>query len=301
MLSGEYIKTSAVSAGFDLCGVARCRRFDDNEMYFRRWLEAGYSAGLGYLGRNMEKRFDPSALVDGAVSVVVCAVNYKNTVSDGYDDGANAKIASYACTNDYHNIIKGMLHRLFASLLGRYPSLKGRAFVDSAPLLEKQLAVDAGLGWIGRQSLLVTPAFGTFVLLGELVLADEVDCYDAPLEGAGCGECRRCTEACPAGALLPDHSVNASRCISCATVENGAGEDAPLYGWIFGCDECQNCCPYNRRAPYGRCSELQPLFDPRMITAKEWVSLDDETFSRRFGTTPLTRAGLESIKRNLLK
>ena len=301
MLSGEYIKASAVAAGFDLCGVTRSRFFGDNERYFRRWLDGGFSAGMDYLHRNLDKRFDPSALVDGAAAVVVCAVNCKNSISDGYAEGSRTKIASYACAQDYHKVIKKMLRRLFSMLAGRYPELSGRAFVDSAPLLEKQLAVDAGLGWIGRQSLLVTPQYGTYVLLGELVLTDECDRYDSALEGCGCGECRRCIEACPAGALLPDHSVDASRCISCATVENAAGDTAGLHGWIFGCDECAACCPRNRCTPYGSCDGLQPLFDPRGLSSDYWLSLDSETFRERFGATPLMRSGLDNIRRNVLK
>lgn len=300
MLSGEYIKQISAEVGFDLCGITRCRHLDGNEAYFRRWLEEGYSAGMDYLGRNLDKRFDVARLVEGAATVAVCAVSYKNRVSEGYPAGSRAKIASYACTHDYHAVIKDMLRRMMTRLKADNPSLSGRAFVDSAPLLEKQLAADAGLGWIGRQSLLVTPQYGTFVLLGELVLDDECDAYDTPLVHEGCGGCRRCVEACPAGALLPEHSVNALRCISCATVENAA-DGAPLHGWIFGCDECQSCCPYNRRAPYGTCSGLQPQFDPRSLDEDYWLGLDEKSFRERFGSTPLMRSGLENIKRNILK
>ena len=196
MLDRSFIRQSAAAAGFDLCGVAPCRHLVRNEQFFRRWLGDGRHASLGYLERNLDKRFDVRRLVEGAQTVVVCAVGYKNGLSDGYPDDFRAKIASYALTADYHATIKGMLGDLFGRLRAAEPALAGRAFVDSAPLVEKQLAVEAGLGWIGRQSLLVTPRFGSFVLLGELVLDAACDRYDEPLAGVGCGSCRRCPRPC---------------------------------------------------------------------------------------------------------
>lgn len=299
MLRSDYIKQAAERAGFDLCGIARCRHLNVNEQFFRKWLDDGYSGGLEYLSRNLDKRFDPARLVENAKTVVVCAVSYKNSLSEGYPDGARAKVASYACAADYHDTIKTMLRQLFSDLKAISPDLSGRVFVDSAPILEKQFAVEAGLGWIGRQSLLVTPQYGTFVLLGELVLTEEVDSYDSPLRSAGCGECRRCVETCPAGAVLPSRSIDASRCISCATVEakhRTADAANDLYGWIFGCDECQSCCPYNRRAPQHRLPAFDMLFDPREITTDNWLQMSDEEFNKKFAATPLSRSGLDVLK-----
>ena len=175
MLDRSTIKKLAAEAGFDLCGVAPCRHLDDGERRFREWLAQGRQASLSYLERNAEKRFDPRLLVEGARTAVVCAVSYKNLTSEGYPTDHRAKIASYACTRDYHATIKEMLARLFGALKADRPTLGGRMFVDTAPLAEKQLAVDAGLGWIGRQSLLVTPRHGTYILLGELILCDETE------------------------------------------------------------------------------------------------------------------------------
>lgn len=304
MLASEHIKNAAYRAGFDLCGIARSRHFSDNEAVFRQWLADGRSGGLAYLERNIDKRFDPARLVEGAKSVIVCAVSYKNETSNGYDAGCNTKIASYACAADYHTTIKGMLRTLFDELKKLCPDIAGRAFTDSAPLVEKQLAVDAGLGWIGRQSLLVTPQFGSFILLGELVITEDADVYDSPLSD-GCGECRRCVEACPVNALLATRSVDASKCISCATVEaralksDTASAAQNLHGWIFGCDECQSCCPYNRHTPYHSNPAFDIVFNPLDIPAGKWLTMSDDEFSEKFAKTPLSRCGLESIKGNI--
>jgi epoxyqueuosine reductase len=153
--------------------------------------------------------------------------------------------------------------------------------VDSAPILEKQYAVEAGLGWIGRQSLLVTPDHGTFVLLGEIVMTAKCDDYDKPLERVGCGACRRCVEACPNGAIRERH-IDTTRCISCATIERrGEGERCNLHGWIFGCDECQSVCPYNRKAPHFTNPRFAPLFNPVERTPDR-EEFKDTPMMRRF-------------------
>lgn len=298
MLDRRFIRQSAAAAGFDLCGVAPCRHLVRNELFFRRWLGDGRHASLGYLERNLDKRFDVRRLVEGAQTVVVCAVGYKNELSDGYPDGFGAKIASYALSVDYHTLLKGMLRDLFGRLRTAQPDLGGRAFVDSAPLAEKQLAVEAGLGWIGRQSLLVTPQLGSFVLLGELVLDAACDVYDEPLAGAGCGDCRRCVEACPAGAVCDDRAIDARRCISCHTIERPAESEIVCDGWIFGCDACQSRCPYNRRASLHRHPALDPLFDPLAYPPERWLAMDEAEFRSTFGRTPLLRSGLPRLQAN---
>lgn len=302
MIRSEIIKDLARSAGFDLCGIVRCRYFAENEQYFREWLAAGYGGDLHYLERNLDKRFDVSRLVEGAKSVVVCAVNYKSERSLGYPADCHTKIASYACNRDYHSTIKEMLSTLYSALKAEYPTLKARIFTDSAPLLEKRLAVEAGLGWIGRQSLLVTPQFGTFVLLGELVIDEEADIYDSPFEGSRCGECHRCIEACPKSAILPTKNIDARHCISRLTIEkqsNAMPVSTDLNGWIFGCDECQSCCPFNRLTPNAANRYFSTPFDPVEISSDEWLSMSEQEFSDRFGHTPLIRSGLQRIRQNI--
>lgn len=298
MLETKYIKELVESEGFDLCGVTSCRHLKLNEEAFGRWLAMGYDSSLGYMRNYFDKRFDVSALVEGARTVVVCAVAYDGTRAEEAD-ADYPKIASYACRRDYHKVIRKALLSVFKRLRERYPEVQGRAFVDSAPLVEKQLAVDAGLGWIGRQSLLVTPQYGSYVLLGELVLTDEADVYDSPLQSAGCGACRRCVEVCPTGAIVSDMVINTARCISCHTVESSPDYQVDLNGWVFGCDECQMRCPYNRAAKPSHGGLLQREFSPKDMSDKEWLAMDEQMFQQRFGSTPLKRAGLEKIQSNI--
>lgn len=296
MLDHSIIKRLASEAGFDLCGIAPCRHFDDAERRFREWLAHGYQSSLQYLERNTEKRFDPRLLVEGARTAVVCAVGYKNRMSDGYPAGHRTKIASYACAEDYHTLVRKMLQRIFEALRRISPDLAGRAFVDTAPLAEKRLAVEAGLGWIGRQSLLVTPELGSFVVLGELILTEEVDRYDQPFGPARCGTCRACVECCPTGAVMPGQGIDTARCISCHTIEREPSRSIDLDGWIFGCDACQSCCPWNRRAPQHRNRAFDPVFDPLEMDAAAWRALSAAEFERLCGRTALMRSGLERIR-----
>ena len=271
MFNIEQIKHFAKEVGFDLCGVAQYRVFEEDKTFLKGWIEQGYASSLDYLKRNINCRADADRLVEGAKSVIVCAVSYKNKISDGYPTDHQAKVASYACTTDYHSTIKQMLFELCARLKEINPNFSARCFVDSAPIFEKRYAVEAGLGWIGRQSLLITPEFGSFVLLGEIVMTAECDHYDTPREGVGCGECRRCVEACPNGAIKERH-IDTSRCISCATIEcRTDAKSCDTHGWIFGCDECQSVCPYNRKAPYFTNEKFTPLFNPmeRMASGEE--------------------------------
>ena len=301
MLHKNEINAIAHNLGFDLCGVARVQKLERNAAALDRWLQCGYASTLEYMHRNCDKRFDATNLVDGAQTVVVCAVSYKSSISGGYSPDDNCKIASYACNRDYHKTIKKMLLSMLKQLQALYPDLTGCAFVDSAPIFEKQYAVEAGLGWIGRQSLLITPEYGSYVLLGELVLCDECDDYDQPLTNFDCGECHRCKDACPTSAIVADMTIDTSRCISCHTIEAEHSTSLDTHGWIFGCDECQNACPYNKKAKPHNSASFDPLFDPREITTEEWQAMSEEDFLARFGTTPLKRSGLERIKKNIKK
>lgn len=308
MLNAKTIKNAARRVGFDLCGIAPVRNFDAEREFFAKWLAGGFDSGLGYLSRNIEKRFSPALLMPGSRSVISCAVSYKNDTSPGYGDSRNPKVASYARTSDYHDTVRNMLAEMAEILTFDALAVSWRAFTDSAPILEKRWAVEAGLGFIGRNTLLVTPEYGSFVLLGELLIDAEADSYDEPYTGPGCGECRRCMDKCPNRALTPD-GLDTSRCISRANTSRPPSDaalaekiaDMPLHGWLYGCDECQSVCPYNINAPLHRNPAFDPVYDPRSITSAEWRALTDEEFDRRFGHTPLGHSGLSAIKRSLEK
>ena len=300
MIPKILITNAAKEVGFDMVGVVPAVALEEESQRFEEWLGKGHHSTLSYLERNREKRFDASKLVEGARSVVVCGVAYLSEFSRGYPEGWQTKIASYALNRDYHLTIKQMLAALAERLKVHAPQLKFRAFTDSAPLAEKSYARRAGLGWIGRNSLLVTPEYGSFILLGELVIDEDVDEYDTPKEFVGCGECRRCIEVCPNGAISEQRSIDTRRCISCRTIEPMAeGGAIDLDGWIFGCDACQSVCPYNQRAELHTNPNFNPIVDPLSLDCDAWQCMTEEEFSRLASTTPMTRAGLERIKSNV--
>lgn len=302
MISRNVITNIAKEVGFDLVGVVRAEALIEEHNRFKEWLLCGNNSTLEYLERNVEKRFDASLLVEGSRSVIVCAVSYLSEYGKTVNEASPTKIASYALNRDYHLVIKRMLEAFAMRLKAYAPELRYRAFVDSAPLAEKSHARLAGLGWIGRQSLVVNPHFGSMMHLGELVVDVEFDGYDTPMEGVGCGSCRRCVEACPNGAILDNRTIDARRCISCRTIEREAeGESVPLHGWIFGCDVCQTVCPFNQHAPLHRNPEFDPCVTPDMLTAERFATMTEEEFMSIAKDTPMLRAGFERIRKNALK
>lgn len=295
MLNLAQIKDYAHRAGFDLCGVTPSLNLTTDSEFLKQWIDHGFSSTLGYMERNIDKRADITRLVEGAKSVIVCGVAYKNKFSNGYSDDCRQKIASYALNRDYHKSIKQMLKQLLNNLKELDKSISGRVFTDSAPVFEKRYAVEAGLGWIGRQSLLVTPQFGSFVLLGVAIINQECDSYDSPLQGVGCGNCHRCIDACPNNAIIDRH-IDTRLCISRVTIEQTDDNNLPLHGWIFGCDACQSCCPYNHRTPMATNPHFTPIFNPIDI---DWQKIDEAEFSLRFAPTPLSRSSLRRIRENM--
>lgn len=302
MIPRNIIINIAREVGFDLVGVVAAQHLEEEHNRFNEWLLAGNAASLDYLKRNVEKRFDAQLLVEESHSVIVCAISYLSPYGRGYSNDCRTKVASYALAPDYHVTIKAMLTSLAERLKEHCPTLRYRAFTDSAPLAEKSHAARAGLGWIGRNSLLVTPTHGSMIHLGELVIDEEVDEYDTPLTAIGCGECHRCVDACPNGAILENRTIDARRCTSCRTIERESdGENLRLDGWIFGCDACQTVCPYNMKAPMHTNPMFDPLYDPTALDSEAWLSMNEAEFKTLVGRTAMTRAGLERIKGNVLR
>jgi epoxyqueuosine reductase len=302
MITRNIIIKLAKEVGFDLVGVVPAGALAEERKRFEEWMLDGNHSTLQYLERNVEKRFDMTKLVENSHSVVVCAVSYLSPYGRGYRSGWRPKIASYALNADYHVTIKSMLAELAEKLKSYAPELRFRAFVDSAPVAEKSLAVRAGLGWIGRQSLVVNPKLGSMMHLGELVIDVAVDEYDSPMQGVGCGSCRRCVEACPNQAILENRTIDTRRCISCRTIEReGCAESITLDGWIFGCDACQSVCPFNEHAQLHTNPKFDPCVDPYELTTERWLQMTDEEFTAIASATPMTRSGLDRIKGNVVK
>ncbi len=263
---------------------------------FEEWLNEGYASELDYLTRRVEIRRNPQLLFEGAQSIIVCAVNYRNELSNGYpSEFTGAKVASYAVERDYHLTIKEMLQEMLSKLQAQHPALVGRCYTDTAPLLEKSMAVQAGLGRVGRNSLLITPDYGSFVLLGELVINDTADNYDMPLDWEPCGTCTLCLKRCPVGAINDNRTIDPRRCISARTLETNGGE-LPLNGWVCGCDECQTHCPYNVGKPISDNPLFAPIFNP--LSDEGQLLLKADTLPDTLRSTPVARAFRRKSKVN---
>lgn len=302
MIPRKDIINAAHAVGFDLVGVIPAEALDREHAIFDRWLADGCQSTLGYMERNVDKRFDVRRLVEGSRSVVVCAVSYLSPYGRGYDASSHTKVASYALAADYHTTIKSMLLQLAEQLRCLSPNMRFRTFTDSAPIAEKSYAQRAGLGWIGRHSLLVNPRYGSMMHLGELVIDEDVDEYDTPMSGVGCGSCHACVDACPNDAIRDDRTVDTRRCISCRTIEREAeGDKTPLHGWIFGCDACQSVCPFNRHAPMHANPRFDPVVDPSMLCAESLATMTEERFTELVGNTAMVRAGLKRLQHNALR
>lgn len=299
-LSGTAIKTFAKSIGIDLIGIAKADSDTTGEERLRNFIAQKRHGTMSYL-EDYKKRTNPQILLPGAQSIIVIAVNYYR--DPGELPAGHGKIARYAYGRDYHKVIKKLLKQLTAFILGQMPDAKCRICIDSAPILEKSYAEKAGIGFIGKNTTLITPEFGSFVLFGEILTTLRLE-YDKPVIGT-CGTCRRCLDACPTRAILAPGQLDARRCISYLTIENK--EPIPdefhkaMGHWIFGCDICQEVCPYNK--VYAKPIQLEALKQAKIagssLSLKEIINLhSDEVFIRRFAGSPLMRAKRKGLIRN---
>ncbi len=290
-----YIKQQAQFLGFDACGIAAADILSDKEAALQQWLDSGMNADMGYMARNVDKRLDIRLLVPGAKSVVCLLMSYKPQVEQA--EGI-PKIARYAYGSDYHDIIRGKLKSLLGLIQQQVSECEGRGFVDSAPVLERAWATKAGLGWIGKNGTLISEEFGSYTFLAELVVNIELD-YDSPFEKSLCGSCTKCMDACPTKAIVKPCVVDAGKCISYQTIEHKGELNGSLYGWIFGCDICQQACPWNIKAKTANNVEFTPIENILSMGKDDWESMDENTFNNLFKDSALMRTGFEGIKRNL--
>ena len=297
MTPTAFLKHAAAELGFAFCGVARAGFMEPEARQLEDWLNAGHHAGLDYLARHFDLRVDPTKLVPGAKTVVVLGYNY--FPPDDAPSREAPKIARYAYGEDYHFVVKRRGKELLKRLRAAYGAVEGRVFVDSAPVLERQWARRAGQGWLGKNTLLLRRDRGSYFFLCELIVDLALE-PDPPAVSDFCGTCRRCIDACPTDAIAEEgYVLDAGRCISYLTIElrealpDGLGDQ--LDGWAFGCDICQEVCPWNRRAePHD-----EPAFLPSPALAgmgpDDWRALTEEAFRRVFRRSAVRRKGYEGL------
>ncbi len=297
MTDSEKIKQYALSLGFDACGISRAESSGEEDN-FREWIASNYQGDMSYLERNIEKRDDPRLLVSGAKSIISVALNY---YPQEKRNPKFPKFAYYAYGKDYHFVIKDKLKQLLEFIQTIYPNAEGRFFSDSAPVLERYWAAKAGLGFIGKNTLLIIPGKGSFFFLGELIINQELN-YDEPID-LSCGSCTRCMEACPTGAIEKSNLVNATRCISYQTIEKKGEQDQKVStgDWVYGCDICQLVCPWNRFSLPHKTREFIPSPEFLSLDLSALQTMDQEKFSKLFSKSAVKRAKLEGLKRNIQK
>jgi len=295
------IKRQAAELGFDRVGIARCdaSRYAD---YFRQWLDDGRAGEMGYLAARFEERVEPANYLPGAVSAICVAVNYHVPLEPA-SEGAGAapgKIARYALGDDYHEVMKSRLHLLADWIRQTVPDCQTRACVDTAPVLEKDLAARAGVGWMGKNTCVIHPQLGSWLLLGEIITTLALP-TDEPMDDH-CGSCTRCLDACPTQAFTAPYQLDARRCISYLTIEHrGAipAELQPAIGeWLYGCDICQDVCPFNRKAPAANDPAWKPRFPTGNIDAREVLNWTDDQYSTRLRGSAMKRVKLPILQRN---
>lgn len=295
LLHADALRSKSREIGFDAVGVAPAEKLTKERKRLQQWIDGGCHAGMAYMSGNMEKREDISLLVENARSVIVTLTNYYSPVRQ---TEGSPLIARYAYGKDYHLVVKERLRKLMRELGG----IPGRCFTDSAPLFEHEWARRAGLGWIGKNTLLLHRQRGSFCFIGIIATPLPFDEYSRPFENTYCGTCTRCVDACPTGALTA-YRVDARRCISYHTIESKEPFPEELRevsgNRIFGCDRCQEVCPWNGRAEQHRIPEFLPKPELLRLGGEDWRTMDESGFLRLFKDTPLERTGLEKIRSNL--
>jgi epoxyqueuosine reductase len=296
----RFIKETALSLGFTHCGIAKAAPLDEDARRLEKWLHAGMHGSMQYLENHFDLRVDPTKLVPGAKSVITLTQNYYSPKKQPAD---SPKISTYAYGTDYHFVIKEKLNKLLASIQQKAGDIVGRGFVDSAPVLERTWAQKSGAGWIGKNGNLISKKDGSFFFIATLIV-DLPLLYDDPFAKDYCGSCTKCIDACPTEAILPDKTVDGSKCISYFTIElKDAIIPSEMKGkfdnWMFGCDTCQDVCPWNRFSKQHQEPGFTPNTAIETFGTNEWNNLTKEGFKNVFKNSPLQRSKFEGITRNL--
>lgn len=296
----EIIKKIAYQLGFDFVGISRAEQLYEDAIRLEDWLKEEGHGKMAYMANHFDKRIDPTKLVEGSKSVVSLLYNYHTKKQQ--EDPEAPLFAKYARGEDYHFVIKDKMKLFFEFIEKEIGAVEGRAFVDSAPVLDRAWARKSGLGWIGKNSMLINKQRGSDFFLAELIIDLDLE-YDAPIKDY-CGTCTKCIDACPTDAILPQRQIDAKRCISYLTIEL-KDEQLPssfkgkMENWAFGCDICQDVCPWNRFGVQNQEERFQTNQSLLTMTKEQWSTLDQEQFSAVFRKSAVKRTKFSGLKRNL--
>jgi len=293
------IKLAAQKLGFLSCGISKADFLEDEAPRLEQWLSQGHNGSMNYMERNFDKRLDPRILVPGAKSIVSLLLNY-HTDQKQIDPEA-PKISSYAYGVDYHSVIKNKLKKMMKIIHREIGEVNGRVFVDSAPVMDKAWAAKSGLGWVGKNTNLISKKVGSFFFIAELILDLELE-YDLPVADH-CGSCTACIDACPTEALIKPYQIDGSKCISYLTIELKESIPSEFQGkmdnWAFGCDVCQTICPWNRFSTPNGESAFKPQSDLLSLSKKEWEEMTESVFNTVFKNSAVKRTKFNGLKRNI--
>lgn len=296
----ELIKNEAKQLGFDSCGMSKAEKLDKEAKQLEQWLNQQMHGKMSYMENYFDKRTDPRLLVAGAKTVISLSYNYYSPVQQ--QDSAAPKIAMYALGKDYHEVVKTKAEKLLSYICKTVGEVTGRCFVDSAPVLDKAWAARSGLGWVGKNSNLLSKRKGSYFFLAEIICDIELE-YDSPVKDY-CGTCTKCIDACPTDAIYEPYKVDGSKCISYFTIEL-KDEVLPLAmkakfeNWMFGCDICQQVCPINSQAAPHNEPDFNPTTELLQMTADDWQQLNEETFKNLFKHSAVKRTKYKGLKRNI--
>lgn len=296
----DFIRKKAFELGFDLCGIARARALTEAEPHLRKWCDSGMNDTMEYLQKGINKRMDPRSLFPETVSVIVTGLNYYT--ENGQKKEGVPVVSRYAYGKTYQSVIKRKLNILLEQIKTLSRGADGKAYSDTAPIAEKRWAVEAGLGWQGRHSIVINREIGSFFFLGILLLNIELE-YDKPFTGERCGNCMKCIDFCPTAAINDDFTVDPRKCISHLTIGNRPpvpeGMIPLLEGRIYACDKCQEVCPWNSHARQHNHPEFDISPELAGMTREEWANLTEEKFGRLFSGTPVGKVKFEKFRTNL--
>jgi epoxyqueuosine reductase len=296
----RLIKTLTAQLGFDYCGIAKAEKLEEDARRLEQWLNKGLQGKMRYMENYFDLRIDPAKLVPGAKSVITLLLNY---YPEQAQQEGTPKIAKYAYGKDYHEVIREKLNSLLLQLKAEIGEIHGRGFVDSAPVLERAWAQKSGLGWIGKNGNLINNKSGSYFFIATLITDLELE-YDSPLNKDYCGTCTRCIGHCPTEAILPNKVIDGSRCISYYTIELKdalipSNMEGKFDNWMFGCDVCQDVCPWNRFSKPTNEISFSPLPEVLNFSTADWEEMTEESFKVIFKHSPLKRTKFAGIKRNL--